>query len=127
MKAEISNGELINKITILEIKLIEIEDKDKLINIQKEFDILNPLVEELFEKYDGQLQNHYLELAKINGELWDIEDWIRDCEREKRFDKEFVELARSVYITNDKRCEVKKLINILTSSGLVEEKSYKEY
>ena len=127
MKAEISNGELIDKITILEIKLIEIEDKDKLINIQKEFDILNPLVEELFEKYDGQLQNHYLELAKINGELWDIEDWIRDCEREKRFDKEFVELARSVYITNDKRCEVKKLINILTSSGLVEEKSYKEY
>ena len=127
MKVEISNGELIDKITILEIKLIEIEDKDKLINIQKEFDILNPLVEELFEKYDGQLQNHYLELAKINGELWDIEDWIRDCEREKRFDKEFVELARSVYITNDKRCEVKKLINILTSSGLVEEKSYKEY
>ena len=127
MKAEISNGELIDKITILEIKLIEIEDKDKLINIQKEFDILNPLVEELFEKYDGQLQNHYLELAKINGELWDIEDWIRDCEREKRFDKEFVELARSVYIANDKRCEVKKLINILTSSGLVEEKSYKEY
>ena len=127
MKAEISNGELIDKITILEIKLIEIEDKDKLINIQKEFDILNPLVEELFEKYDGQLQNHYLELAKINGELWDIEDWIRDCEREKRFDKEFVELARSVYITNDKRCEVKKLINLMTSSGLVEEKSYKEY
>ena len=127
MLVEVSNGELIDKITILEIKLIEIEDKDKLINIQKEFDILNPLVEELFEKYDGQLQNHYLELAKINGELWDIEDWIRDCEREKRFDKEFVELARSVYITNDKRCEVKKLINILTSSGLVEEKSYKEY
>ena len=127
MKVEISNGELIDKITILEIKLIEIEDKDKLINIQKEFDILNPLVEELFEKYDGQLQNHYLELAKINGELWDIEDWIRDCEREKIFDKEFVELARSVYITNDKRCEVKKLINLMTSSGLVEEKSYKEY
>ena len=127
MLVEVSNGELIDKITILEIKLIEIEDKDKLINIQKEFDILNPLVEELFEKYDGQLQNHYLELTKINGELWDIEDWIRDCEREKRFDKEFVELARSVYITNDKRCEVKKLINLTTSSGLIEEKSYKEY
>ena len=92
-----------------------------------EFDALNPLVVELFEKHDGQLQNHYLELAKINGQLWDIEDWIRDCEREKRFDKEFVELARSVYITNDKRCEVKKIINLITSSGLVEEKSYKEY
>jgi hypothetical protein len=81
----------------------------------------------LFKSNDGQLQNHYLELAKINGELWDIEDRIRDCEREKRFDKEFVELARSVYMTNDKRSEVKKIINISTSSGLVEEKSYKDY
>lgn len=127
MKVEISNGELLDKITILELKLLKIEDEKKLVNIMTEFDALNPLVQELFEKHDGQLQNHYLELAKINGELWDIEDWIRDCEREKRFDKEFVELARSVYITNDKRCEVKKLINLMTSSGLVEEKSYKEY
>ena len=127
MKVEISNGELIDKLTILEIKLVEIKDKDKLINIQKEFDTLNPLVEKLFEKYDSQLQHYYDELAKINGQLWDIEDWIRECEREKRFDKEFVELARSVYITNDKRSEVKKLINILTGSGLVEEKSYKDY
>ena len=127
MLVEVSNGELLDKITILEVKLLKIEDKEKLINVQNEFDTLNPLAKELFEKYDGQLQNHYLELAKINGELWDIEDWIRDCEREKRFDKEFVELARSVYITNDKRCEVKKLINLMTSSGLVEEKSYKEY
>jgi len=127
MKVEISNGELLDKISILELKLLKIEDKEKLVNIQKEFDTLNPLVVDLFEKHDGQLQNHYLELAKINGELWDIEDWIRDCEREKRFDKEFVELARSVYITNDKRCEVKKIINLITSSGLVEEKSYKEY
>ena len=127
MKIEVSNGELLDKITILELKLLKIEDKKKLVNIMTEFNVLNPLVQELFEKYDGQLQNHYLELAKINGELWDIEDWIRDCEHEKRFDKEFVELARSVYITNDKRCEVKKLINLITSSGLVEEKSYKEY
>jgi|TARA_R110000824_G_scaffold159294_2_gene333614 hypothetical protein len=127
MKVEISNGELLDRISILELKILKIEDKEKLVNIHKEFNILNPLVIELFENHDGQLQNHYLELAKINGELWNIEDWIRDCEREKRFDKEFVELARSVYITNDKRCEVKKLINILTSSGLVEEKSYKEY
>ena len=127
MLVEVSNGELLDKISILELKILKIEDEEKLINVMTEFDSLNPLVIELFENYDGQLQNHYLELAKINGELWDIEDWIRDCEREKRFDKEFVELARSVYITNDKRCEVKKLINILTSSGLVEEKSYKKY
>ena len=127
MKIEVSNGELLDKISILELKLLRIEDEEKLVNVRNEFETLNPLVQELFEKHDGQLQNHYLELAKINGQLWDIEDWIRDCEREKRFDKEFVELARSVYITNDKRCEVKKLINLMTSSGLIEEKSYKEY
>ena len=127
MLVEVSNGELLDKISILELKILKIEDEEKLVNVYKEFDTLNPLVVELFENNDSQLQNHYLELAEINGKLWDIEDWIRDCEREKRFDKEFVELARSVYITNDKRCEVKKLINILTSSGLVEEKSYKGY
>jgi len=127
MKVEISNGELLDKITILELKLDKIKDKNKLVNIQKEFDELNPLANELFRIYGGELQVHYLALAKINGQLWDIEDWIRDCEREKRFDKEFVELARSVYITNDERSEVKKLINIMTGSGLVEEKSYKDY
>ena len=125
MKIEVSNGELLDKISILELKLLKIEDKEKLVNIQKEFSELNPLVQELFEKHDGQLQNHYLELARINGKLWDIEDWIRECEHEKRFDKEFVELARSVYITNDKRSEVKKIINILTHSDFIEEKSYK--
>jgi len=127
MKVEVSNGELLDKFSILELKLLKIEDKEKLVNIQKELDELNPLVYQLFDKYDSDLQNHYLELAKINGQLWNIEDWIRDCEREKRFDKEFIELARSVYITNDKRSEVKKIINILTGSGLVEEKSYKDY
>ena len=127
MKVEISNGELLDKITILEIKLSEIKDPEKLVNIQKEYDTLNPLCNKLFKIYGSELQVHYLALSEINGQLWDIEDWIRDCEREKRFDKEFVELARSVYITNDKRCEVKKLINLMTSSGLVEEKSYKEY
>ena len=127
MKIEVSNGELLDKISILELKLLKIEDKEKLVNIQKEFDVLNPLCVELFEKFGGQLQNHYLELARINGLLWDIEDWIRDCEREKRFDAEFIQLARSVYVTNDQRSEVKKLINYTTGSDLVEEKSYKDY
>lgn len=127
MKIEISNGELLDKLTILEIKLAKIKDKEKLYNIQKEFDTLSPLAHKLFESNGGQLQNHYLELAEINGELWDIEDRIRDCEREKRFDKEFIELARSVYITNDRRAEIKKIINIITNSDLVEEKSYKDY
>ena len=79
MLVEISNGELLDKISILELKLLKIEDEEKLVNIKKEFETLNPLVVDLFENYDSQLQNHYLELAKINGELWDIEDWIRDC------------------------------------------------
>ena len=95
-KVEISNGELLDKISILELKKLKIEDKDKLVNIEKEFDTLNPLVVDLFEGFGSQLQNLYLELAKINGQLWDIEDWIRDCEREKRFDAEFIQLARSV-------------------------------
>ena len=127
MKIEVSNGELLDKISILELKLLKIEDKEKLVNIQKEFETLNPLCQKLFEKYDGELQTHYLELARINGQLWDIEDWIRNCEREKRFDKEFVELARSVYIYNDQRTKKKKIINTITGSDLVEEKSYKEY
>ena len=127
MKIEVSNGELLDKISILELKLLKIEDKEKLSNIQKEFDTLNPLCVELFEKFGGQLQNHYLELARVNGLLWDIEDWIRDCEREKRFDEEFIQLSRSVYVTNDQRSEVKKIINIITNSNLVEEKSYKDH
>ena len=125
MKVEISNGELLDKITILELKLDKIKDKEKLVNIKKEFDELTPLCNELFRIYGGELQVHYLALAKINGKLWDIEDLIRDYEREKRFDKEFIELARSVYTTNDKRSEIKKIINITTNSGLVEEKSYR--
>ena len=127
MKIEISNGELLDKISILELKMLKIEDKKKLVNIEKEFYTLNPLCVKLFEKFGPQLQNLYLKLAEINGQLWDIEDWIRDCEREKRFDAEFIQLARSVYVTNDRRSEVKKEINLLTKSGLVEEKSYKDY
>jgi len=127
MKVEVSNGELLDKISILELKLLKIKDKEKLVNIQNEFDELNPLCVVLFETFGSELQNLYLKLSNINGQLWDIEDWIRDCEREKRFDEEFIQLARSVYVTNDRRSEVKKEINILTGSGLVEEKSYKDY
>ena len=125
MKIEISNGELLDKISILELKLLKIEDKDKLVNIQNEFDLLNPLCQKLFEKYDGQLQNHYLELASINGLLWDLENWIREAEEKKDFGSEFIQLARSVYATNDRRSNVKKIINIITSSKLIEEKFYK--
>ena len=125
MIIEVSNGELLDKISILELKLLKIEDKEKLINVQKEFNELNPLCQKLFEQFDGQLQNHYTELASINGLLWDIEDWIREAEARKDFGPEFIQLARSVYTTNDRRSEVKKIINIITNSDLVEEKSYK--
>ena len=127
MKIEVSNGELLDKLSILELKTANIADTNKLVNIKKEWDELLPLAEELFELNGSELQNHYLELASINGKLWDIEDDIRECEKNKYFGSKFVELARSVYITNDKRCEVKREINILTVSGFVEEKSYKNY
>jgi len=127
MKIEVSNGELLDKISILELKMLKITDKEKLDNILTEFNSLNPLCVVLFEQFGSKLQKLYLELAKVNGKLWDIEDWIRDCERENRFDKEFIELARSVYITNDERSKLKKEINILTESILTEEKSYKDY
>ena len=127
MKIEVSNGELLDKISILELKMLKITDKEKLDNILTEFNSLNPLCVVLFEQFGSKLQKLYLQLAEVNGKLWDIEDWIRDCERENRFDKEFIELARSVYITNDERSKLKKEINILTESILTEEKSYKDY
>ena len=127
MKIEVSNGELLDKISILELKMLKIKDKEKLDNILTEFNSLNPLCVVLFEQFGSELQKLYLQLAKVNGKLWDIEDWIRDCESENRFDKEFIELARSVYITNDERSKLKKEINILTESILTEEKSYKDY
>jgi len=127
MKIEISNGELLDKISILELKMLNITDKDKLVNINNEFNELNPFVHDLFDKYGPEIQELYLHLSKINGQLWTIEDDIRECEKNAQFDNTFVELARSVYITNDKRCDIKKEINILTESGLVEEKSYEKY
>jgi len=78
MKIEVSNGELLDKLTILELKIKNIKDTSKLVNVYKEFNELNPLAKELFEKNDSDLQNHYLALAEVNSKLWDIEDDIRD-------------------------------------------------
>ena len=127
MKIEVSNAELLDKVSILELKLLKIEDKEKLNNVQKEFDKLNPLCEKLFKKFDSRLQNYYKELSDINAELWHIEDEIREYEKNKDFGGKFTELARSVYFTNDRRSEIKKSINIVTSSKLTEEKEYKNY
>ncbi len=125
MKIEVSNGELVDKLTILEIKLDRITNSKQLENITKEWLSLNDAVMTLLNTFgDRALYSKIDELSDINKKLWDIEDWIRDCEKEQRFDKEFVELARSVYKLNDRRSEVKKHINVITKSGLIEEKSY---
>ena len=127
MKVEVSNGELLDKLTILELKMSNISDDKKLINVKKEFNELNPLAKLLFEKFKDELLIKYKELALINSKLWRIEDDIRECEKNKNFSEKFVELARAVYFTNDKRSDVKKQINILTGSGFIEEKSYENY
>lgn len=127
MKVEVSNGELLDKLTILELKMSNISDDKKLINVKKEFNELSPLAKLLFEKFKDGLLTKYEELALINSELWKIEDDIRECEKNKNFGEKFVELARAVYFTNDKRSDVKKQINILTGSGFIEEKSYEDY
>ena len=127
MKVEVSNGELLDKLTILELKLTNISDVQKITNIQKEHNELNPLAGQLFDSYGEELKNLYKQLAEINSELWTIEDHIRECERNKDFGSDFIRLARAVYFTNDKRSQIKKSINLLTGSGFVEEKSYEDY
>ena len=127
MKVEVSNGELLDKLSILELKLKNIKDNKKLINIKNEHGGLSPLCDNLFDNYGDELRSLYAKLSDINAELWKIEDDIRECERNKEFGDEFVLLARAVYFTNDKRSDVKKSINLLTESGFVEEKSYEDY
>ena len=127
MKVEVSNGELLDKLSILELKLKNIKDDKKLINIKNEHGGLRPLCNNLFNNYGNELRSLYFKLSEINAELWKIEDDIRECERNKDFGDEFVRLARAVYFTNDKRSDVKKSINLLTESGFVEEKSYEDY
>ena len=122
----ISPGELVDKITILEIKKEFIVDSNKLKNINYEYNLLMKIYNDDISKTDA-VDVLKTELKNINLSLWKIEDDIRDCERDKIFDNTFVELARSVYFTNDKRSKVKLEINLLLNSSLVEEKSYKDY
>ena len=122
----VAPGELIDKITILGIKLERINNKVKLGNIKIEFDILTRARDEAIPT-SKKLDQLTIELRKINEVLWDIEDDIRDCERSKDFSETFVKLARSVYFTNDKRMKVKHTINELLGSRLIEEKSYATY
>ena len=123
MKIEVSNGEIVDKLTIIEIKLSKIRDSTKLDNLQKEFEILDAAVKKIISK-DNSL---YRELYDINLKLWDIEDRIRELEKKKDFGEAFIGTARAVYFTNDRRAELKRMINQQTDSDLIEEKSYEDY
>jgi hypothetical protein len=123
MKIEVSNGEIIDKLTIIQIKLERIQDESKLRNLKKEFEGLKSATADILSMEDPLYQALY----DINSELWDIEDHIRDLERKNDFGEDFVNTARSVYFKNDKRSEVKRAINIKTASGFIEEKSYEKY
>jgi hypothetical protein len=125
MNIEVSHGEIVDKLTILQIKKENITDQIKLDNIVKEYEYLFSVVENDLGILTSSPE--YLELLSVNKDLWDIEDDIRDKERNKQFDDEFIKLARSVYYTNDVRAKIKKEINLKYSSGFVEEKSYSNY
>jgi hypothetical protein len=122
MNINVSIGEVVDKWTILSIKALNITDKDKLVNIFKERTYLNTVIEPdiLHDPLTDQL-------LVVNKSLWNVEDRLRDCERNKTFDDHFVQLARSVYILNDKRANIKKEINMKYGSEFVEEKSYQPY
>lgn len=125
MKVEISNGDLIDKLTILEIKFKKVQSQPKIENISRELKYLQTICSDLL-LVDG-IQNLYSELIDINNKLWIIEDHIRQKEKQKIFDQEFIELARQVYFTNDHRAQIKKDINMITESNFIEEKSYEQY
>ena len=122
MKVEVSIGELLDKISILAIKLDKVEDKDKLKNIQKEFISLTSQVSSSM-----YLDKLYMRLCQVNQKLWNVEDKLRDYERLNNFNEDFINLARSVYKLNDERARIKKEVNVKYGSEIIEEKSYQEY
>lgn len=126
MLVPVSAGEVVDKITILEIKSERINDDQKLKNIHTELTELRKIWDDQVQA-NSELESTINELKKVNVLLWDIEDQIRIKESVKAFDQEFIELARSVYVTNDKRAALKRDINMQLGSNLVEEKSYQDY
>ena len=126
--AEISAGELLDKLTILEIKLDKIENLEKKKVIKKEIKALNEVIDKFIDwNKNIDVALLYRELRLTNKKLWVIEDKIRIHEKEKNFDKEFIELARSVYISNDERFKIKSKINMLMDSNIKEIKEYSDY
>lgn len=122
--SEISLGELIDKISILKIKLANITDQSKLLHVKKEEEIL---MKQLTSLNLAGIDFHLQQMIEVNSKLWKIEDDIRDKERAKKFDNEFIELARAVYVTNDERFNRKNRINQEYQSQIVEVKSYQKY
>jgi hypothetical protein len=121
----VSNGEILDKFSILIIKQDQITDFNKLDNIKTEINTLSSIVKEIIKKYS--LQRLYNTLQSVNQKLWDIEDKIRIKEKNQEFDDDFIQLARNVYKTNDERSDIKKQINYISSSEIIEEKSYEKY
>ena len=121
--AEISAGELFDKITILEIKKEKISNKEKLVDVEKELNSLNDTVGK-FIPDQSNISKHINDLKDINLKLWDIEDGKRAAEKEKKFDDKFIELARNVYKLNDERAKIKLAINMALGSNIKEVKSY---
>ncbi len=126
IEVEVSIGELLDKITILEIKMERIRQKEKLLNIKKELNHLRQVQVERIP-FNEEVNELFLKLKETNEALWDIEDEIRECERAKDFGPQFIHLARSVYKQNDLRCHYKRELNDKLGSNLKEEKSYAEY
>ena len=124
--AEISVGELLDKISILEIKQNNLNDKEKIKIVSKELESLKNTLEKNVQLTD-EIKSLYKNLKDINIKLWGIEDAKRDCERNKNFGESFIQLARSVYLENDNRAKIKNKINILSGSNLLEVKSYDKY
>ncbi len=125
--AEISVGELFDKITILNIKTKKINDIEKLINIKNELNFLNNQASSINVKDQDSLSQNINKLQSINEELWDIENHKRECESNKDFGEKFIQLSRDVHFKNDIRAQIKKEINLLTDSIIVEEKEYSKY
>ena len=125
MMIEVSNGEILDKFSILTIKLANIRDYDKIKNVEKEIKIIEPMFDSISK--DLKIKDLFEMLLEVNKKLWIIEDNIREHERNKNFGESFIELARNVYITNDIRATLKKEINFLSNSKIIEDKSYERY
>jgi prefoldin subunit 5 len=126
IQVPVSPGEVLDKITILEIKSERISDAGKLANVKRELELLQAAWQNSVDE-DETVRRIHDQLKTINEALWEIEDDIRDKERAREFDEVFIELARSVYVTNDQRANAKKELNVYLGSEIVEEKSYQDY